>query len=156
MGAQKHRLDETVLLSTKHSLDETVLLSTQNTCFNLCLRKQSQIYATKICLTGPKELYYIYFLKRYTSQHARFGTNRLYANASEMPELTYLEQLNFSLSHYLHRYFVYASNEGSSESLLTKGCKREHPFLHATRGLDLIYISTKFYQNISKGMEIMW
>ena len=37
----------------KNCLNETVLLSNQNTCLNRWIRKQSQFYAHKFCLTGP-------------------------------------------------------------------------------------------------------
>ena len=34
-----------------------------------------------------------------------------------------------------------------------KDSKGEQPFLHATHCLDLIYMPTKYYQNISKGIK---
>ena len=46
VGAQKNRLNETVLI-------ETVLLSTQNICFNLWVRKYLQLYIELICLSKP-------------------------------------------------------------------------------------------------------
>ena len=43
----------TVVGTQKNRLNETVLLSTQNTCLNEWIRKESQFYAQKFCLTGP-------------------------------------------------------------------------------------------------------
>ena len=35
------------------------------------------------------------------------------------------------------------------------GSKGEQPFLHPTHRLDLIYMPTKYYQNISKGIKVI-
>ena len=45
-----------VVGSQKNCLDETVLLSTQTTCLNWWIRKYSQFYAQKFCLTGPMQV----------------------------------------------------------------------------------------------------
>ena len=53
MGTQKNRLNETALERPKHSLNEKVLVSTQNICSNWWIRKYSQFYTQKICLSKP-------------------------------------------------------------------------------------------------------
>ena len=40
-----------------------------------------------------------------------------------------------------------------SRGITQKASKGEQPFLHATHRLDLIYMPTKYYQNISKGIN---
>ena len=42
-----------------------------------------------------------------------------------------------------------------SREATQKASKREQPFLHATHRLDAIYMPTRYYQNISKGIKII-
>ena len=42
-----------------------------------------------------------------------------------------------------------------SREIAQKSIKGELPFLHATHRLDPIYMPTKYYQNISKGMKVI-
>ena len=42
-----------------------------------------------------------------------------------------------------------------SREITQNASKEEHPFLHMTHRLDLIYIPTKYYQNISKGIKVI-
>ena len=42
-----------------------------------------------------------------------------------------------------------------SREITQKASKGEQPFLHATHRLDPIYMPTKYYQNISKGIKVI-
>ena len=42
-----------------------------------------------------------------------------------------------------------------SREITQKANKGEQPFLHATHRLDPIYMPTKYYQNISKGIKVI-
>ena len=42
-----------------------------------------------------------------------------------------------------------------SREITQKDSKREHPFLHDTHRLDLIYMPIKYYQNSSKGIKVI-
>ena len=46
-------------------------------------------------------------------------------------------------------------NKVHSREITQKASKGEQPFLHATHRLDPIYMPTKYYQNISKGIKVI-